>query len=58
MGADSLATPATPRTIADRVLRARRATEVSKTKAASELSKRLSSSGKAPAARAGSLDRL
>ena len=42
MTAGDVHMPATPRTIADRVLRARRATEVSKTKAASEVGRRLS----------------
>ena len=40
--AGGMSVPATPRTIADRVLRARRATEVSKTKAASAVGTRLS----------------
>lgn len=43
MTESSMSVPATPRTIADRVLRARRATEISKTKATQQLSKRLMS---------------
>ena len=39
---DASTVPATPRTIADRVQRARRATEVSKLKSSTELSRRLS----------------